>query len=188
MELHDMHDLHRGLAQLRVEVLQELAMLRQEVRNLRSELAQSANAAPSSAEFFPVAAAGPVTVQDLLHTGPPALSKRLQPLLATSPPSEGRARALWLLEVSENVEDFMRYEGDDWAGGARFLQDLQQWQQVWGLERVTPQEGDAVDDGVHLVLQSIPGPERRDQVARCARPGYAYAGEILRRAEVVVYL
>jgi hypothetical protein len=180
----ELHDLHRGLAQLRVEVLQELAMLRQEVRNLRAELAQS-TATPSSATLPAVAS---TTLPELLQSGPAALTKRLQPLLATSPPSEGRTRALWLLEVSENVEDFVRYEGDDWAGSQRFLEDLQQWQQVWGLERVSPQEGDPVDSSVHLVLQSIPGPERRDQVARCARAGYAYGGEILRRAEVVVYL
>ena len=163
-------------------VLQELASLRQEVRELRMALlpATPAVSAPSPAPAS--------NWRDMFSCLPPTLSKRLEPLLAQDPPSDPKERIQWLLELSENVEDYLRYEGDEWADSAPFLERLRDLEERCGLERLIPQEGDAVDNRLHLILQSVPNPERRDQVARCARPGFVYDGEMLRRAEVVVYL
>ena len=158
-------------------VLQELASLRQEVRELRMALLPTV-ASPAPASDW----------RDMFSSVPPTLSKRLEPLLAQDPPTDQKERIQWLLEVSENVEDYLRYEGDDWTDSAHFLGRLRELEERCGLERLIPQEGDAVDNRLHLILQSVPNPERRDQVARCARPGFVYDGEMLRRAEVVVYL
>lgn len=175
-------DFEQEFAAFRLTVLRELAGLRQEVRELRLAL-QPAGVAPAPAS--PPAAQN---WRDLFAGLPTSLEKRLEPLLAQDPPTEPRGRAEWLLEISENVEDFLRYEGDDWSDSASFLERLQQLEQKCGLQRLIPQEGDTVDNQLHLILQSVPNPERRDQVARCARPGFVYDGEMLRRAEVVVYL
>ncbi|MBX3168556.1 MAG: nucleotide exchange factor GrpE [Candidatus Eremiobacteraeota bacterium] len=163
----------------RLTVLRELAGLRQEVRELRLALqGQTPPAEPRSEAPW----------RDVFRGLPASLEKRLEPLLAQNPPDQPKLRAQWLLEISENVEDFLRYEGDDWSESAPFLERLRELEERCGLERLTPQEGDAVDHQLHLILQSVPNPERRDQVARCARPGFIYAGEMLRRAEVVVFL
>ena len=160
-------------------VLQELASLRQEVRELRMALLPATPA---------VSATSPSNWRDMFSSLPPTLSKRLEPLLAQDPPADPKERIQWLLEVSENVEDYLRYEGDEWTDSAPFLERLRDLEERCGLERLIPQEGDTVDNRLHLILQSVPNPERRDQVARCARPGFVYDGEMLRRAEVVVYL
>ena len=179
----EIEHLYAGLRQFREEVLAELREIREELRQLRA-----GSAAPSPHQPDHVAALSAPDPLELLQQAPAGLRKRLQPLIGAVPDHDDRARVLWLLEVSENVEDFVRYEGDDWPECAEFLQALQQVQRAWGLQRISPQEGEPVDPSLHLVLQSLPGPERRDQVARCARAGYAHQGEILRRAEVVVYL
>jgi len=169
-------------ANFRLTVLQELASLRQEVRELRLALLPAATAASATS---PAPASN---WREMFSPLPPTLAKRLEPLLAQDPPTDPRERIQWLLEVSENVEDYLRYEGDEWTDSAPFLERLRELEERCGLERLIPQEGDAVDNRLHLILQSVPNPERRDQVARCARPGFVYAGEMLRRAEVVVYL
>lgn len=176
-------DFEQEFSAFRLTVLRELAGLRQEVRELRLAL-QGQAPAPA-----PVAAPRSVAPWREVFRGlPGSLEKRLEPLLASEPPAEPKQRAQWLLEISENVEDFLRYEGDEWGDSAGFLERLVELERSCGLERLTPQEGDTVDSQVHLILQSVPNPERRDQVARCARPGFVYDGEMLRRAEVVVYL
>lgn len=199
----DIEHLYTGLQQFRQEMLRELRALREELSELRHELSavafmesarESTPAVDAAVEAATAdGAVGPSRVpppnpEALLQRAPAGLVKRLQPLLGCMPSEDGRPRVLWLLEVSENVEDFVRYEGDDWPQAGEFLRALDQVQQAWGLERINPDEGENVDPSLHLVLQSIPGAEKRDQIARCARPGYSYAGEILRRAEVVVYL
>jgi len=171
-------DFEQEFAAFRLTVLRELAGLRQEVRDLRLAL-----------QGTPAPAAAPTQHwRDMFRGLPSSLEKRLEPLLAQEPPAEPRQRAQWLLEISENIEDFLRYEGDEWSDSAPFLERLQELEQKCGLERLVPQEGDTIDNQLHLILQSVPNPERRDQVARCARPGFVYEGEMLRRAEVVVYL
>lgn len=196
-----MHD-----QEFQTAVLQELATLRQELREIRALLAQtgplSAPASPASQAWpeperpspaWPTSSS-PVSIQNhpqwasLFQDLPSSLQKRLNPLLQQTPPEDHLGRAHWLLEICENVEDFMRYEGDDWSDSAKFLQQLQDFQDLCGLQRLVPQEGEPVDSRYHLVLQTLPNPERRDQIARCARPGFVYEGELLRRAEVVVYL
>lgn len=159
-------------------VLRELAALRQEVAELRQALRLPTPPALEPSQHW----------SDLFKKLPPALQKRLQPLLQDPPPEAPRQRAQWLLEISENVEDYLRYEGDDWPDSGPFLEQLQNYQEECGLQRVVPQEGESVDNRLHLVLQTLPNPEKRDQIARCARPGFAYDGDLLRRAEVVVYL
>ena len=174
-------DFEQEFAAFRLTVLRELAGLRQEVRELR-QLLQPQNSPPSPS---PSPSSG---WREMFRGLPSSLEKRLEPLLAQDPPDEPKQRAQWLLEISENIEDFLRYEGDEWADSAPFLERLLELEQKCGLERLTPQEGDTIDNQLHLILQSVPNPEKRDQVARCARPGFVYAGEMLRRAEVVVYL
>ncbi len=171
-------DFEQEFAAFRLTVLRELAGLRQEVRDLRLALQPAQSPPPVPAQHW----------RDMFSGLPSSLEKRLEPLLAQEPPAEPRQRAQWLLEISENIEDFLRYEGDEWSDSAPFLERLQELEQKCGLERLIPQEGDTIDNQLHLILQSVPNPERRDQVARCARPGFVYAGEMLRRAEVVVYL
>ena len=171
-------DFEQEFATFRLTVLRELAGLRQEVRELRQFLQpQNAPPPPPSSNW-----------REMFRGLPSSLEKRLEPLLAQDPPSDPRQRAQWLLEISENIEDFLRYEGDEWTDSAPFMERLVELEQKCGLERLTPQEGDTVDNQLHLILQSVPNPERRDQVARCARPGFVYDGEMLRRADVVVYL
>jgi len=157
-------------------VLRELAALREEVRQLR----QALEGKPPALEAEPDG--------DLFSHLPPSLHKRLEPLLQTAEPQAPRQRAQWLLEISENVDDYMRYEGDEWPDSAPFLERLQGYQEQCGLQRLIPQEGESVDGRLHLILQTLPNPERRDQIARCARPGFIHDGDLLRRAEVVVYL
>ncbi|MBT9588161.1 nucleotide exchange factor GrpE [bacterium] len=167
-------------------VLRELSALRQEVRQLREALTGVPAAHPT---LSPPPALQPTPAwSDLFTKLPASLQKRLQPLLQESPPEAPRQRAQWLLEISENVEDYMRYEGDEWSGAGPFLEQLQDLQERCGLERVVPQEGESVDSRLHLELQTLPNPERLDQIARCARPGFMHEGDLLRRAEVVVYL
>lgn len=179
-------EFEQEFANFRLTVLRELAGLRQEVRELRLALQQGDVAAPPPA---PSPAAAPAASwRDIFRSLPISLEKRLDPLISQDPPSESKDRAQWLLEISENVEDFLRYEGDEWRESAPFLERLRELEERCGLERLIPQEGDAVDNRLHLILQSIPNAEKRDQVARCARPGFVYQGEMLRRAEVVVYL
>jgi len=166
-------------------VLSELQELRREVAELKSLLR------PTPTTPTPVVQAPQnvsVSLPDWLRQVPPDLEKRLQPLLNQSVPEEPRQRAQWILEISENVEDFLRYQSEDWPDSAPYLERLSEVQERCGLQRLTPQEGDLLDNRLHLVLQSMPNANRRDQVARCARPGFTYEGEILRRAEVVVYL
>ncbi len=163
----------------RLTVLQELSGLRQEVRELRLAL---------QGQPTPVAPPSTAPWREVFRGLPASLEKRLEPLLASDPPADPRLRARWLLEISENVEDFLRYEGDEWHESAPFLERLLELEAKCGLERLTPQEGDTIDNQLHLILQSVPNSDRRDQIARCARPGFVYAGEMLRRAEVVVYL
>lgn len=200
-------------ASIEEQILSELRALRQEVRELRALLGSQAPAEapdppaydiPGGARRLPPA---PPAYDDpggarrlppdppadggswLLEGIPEGLRKRVQPLMDSPPPlQESGPRARWLLEFSENVEDFVRYEGEDWPGAEAYLDKLQQLQTAWGLQRLTPREGDEVDPRYHLVLQSLPNAEKRDQVARCARAGFVLDGEILRRAEVVVYL
>lgn len=187
-------------ASIEEQILSELRALRQEIRELRALLSAHAPAEepnpayhgdPGGAWRLPP---DPPAYQDpggswLLDGIPEGLRKRVQPLMDSPPPlEESGPRARWLLEFSENVEDFVRYEGEDWPGAEAYLDKLQQLQTAWGLQRLTPREGDEVDPRYHLVLQSLPNAERRDQVARCARAGFVLNGEILRRAEVVVYL
>ncbi|MBS2036146.1 nucleotide exchange factor GrpE [bacterium] len=175
-------EFEQEFANFRLTVLRELAGLRQEVRELRQALqATPPPAAP------PPPAAGPAW-RNLFSKLPASLEKRLNPLMTQDPPQDPKQRAQWLLEISENVEDFLRYEGDEWSDSAPFLDGLRELEQSCGLERLIPQEGDAVDNSLHLILQSIPNADKRDQIARCARPGFIYEGEMLRRAEVVVYL
>jgi hypothetical protein len=178
-------EFEQEFANFRLTVLRELAGLRQEVRELRQALqvGEAARPAPPPPQTVPSA-----SWRNIFRGLPSSLEKRLEPLLAQDPPSEPRHRAQWLLEISENVEDFLRYEGDEWRESAPFLDGLRELEEDCGLERLIPQEGDAVDNRLHLILQSIPNAEKRDQVARCARPGFVYEGEMLRRAEVVVYL
>jgi len=194
-------------------VLHELASLRQELREVRALLQQQGQTnsassclpghtpestlperpSPDPPSYRP-SSEPPAAIQNhpqrvnLFQSLPSSLQKRLNPLLQQPPPEDHRERAHWLLEISENVDDFMRYEGDDWGDAASFLQQLQDFQDQCGLQRLVPQEGEPVDNRYHLVLQTLPNPERRDQIARCARPGFIYEGELLRRAEVVVYL
>lgn len=175
-------DFEQEFSAFRLTVLRELAGLRQEVRELRLAL-QGTPAAPPQAAVPPAP-----PWREVFRGLPSSLEKRLEPLLAQEPPVEPKRRAEWLLEISENVEDYLRYEGDEWGESAPFLDRLVELEQRCGLERLTPQEGDTVDSQLHLILQSVPNAEKRDLVARCARPGFVYDGEMLRRAEVVVYL
>lgn len=177
-------EFEQEFAVFRLTVLRELAGLRQEVRELRLAL----QVEPRPVEAQPAATQPAAPWRDVFRGLPPSLEKRLEPLLAPDPPADPKLRAQWLLEISENVEDFLRYEGDEWNESAPFLERLLELEEKCGLERLTPQEGDTVDHQLHLILQSVPNSERRDQIARCARPGFVYAGEMLRRAEVVVYL
>ncbi len=180
-------------ASIEEQILSELRALRHEVQELRAMLKARTQdpAYHNDPEGLPP---DPPAYQDpggswLLDGIPEGLRKRVQPLMDSPPPlEESGPRARWLLEFSENVEDFVRYEGEDWPGAEAYLDKLQQLQTAWGLQRLTPREGDEVDPRYHLVLQSLPNAERRDQVARCARAGFVLNGEILRRAEVVVYL
>lgn len=177
-------EFEQEFASFRLTVLRELAGLRQEVRELR--MALQGQSLPSPAPERP--AAPTASWRDIFRNLPASLEKRLDSLIAQEPPLDPKQRAEWLLEISENVEDFLRYEGDEWTNSGPFLDGLRDLEQHCGLERLIPQEGDAVDNGQHLILQSIPNAEKRDQVARCARPGFLYEGQMLRRAEVVVYL
>lgn len=167
-------------------VLRELAGLRKELRELREALTGVRAPAAATVELPPPPAEPDWS--DLFTHLPASLHKRLQPLLQTPPPESGRQRAQWLLEISENVEDYLRYEGDEWRESGPFLEQLQRFQEYCGLQRLLPQEGEAVDSRLHLVLQTLPNADRRDQIARCARPGFVHDGDLLRRAEVVVYL
>lgn len=173
-------EFEKEFAAFRLTVLRELAGLRQEIRDLRLALQV---APPAMGETQGVA-----PWREVFRGLPASLEKRLEPLLSQEPPAQPRQRAQWLLEISENVEDFLRYEGDEWSESAPFLERLLELEEKCGLQRLTPQEGDTVDNQFHLILQSVPNPEKRDQIARCARPGFVYEGEMLRRAEVVVYL
>ena len=174
-------DFEQEFSAFRLTVLRELAGLRQEVRELRQALQGQPAVAPAPVQGAP-------SWREVFRGLPASLEKRLEGLLAQEPPAEAKQRAQWLLEISENVEDYLRYEGDEWTDSAPFLERLVELEQKCGLERLIPQEGDTVDHEVHLILQSVPNADRRDQVARCARPGFVYEGEMLRRAEVVVYL
>lgn len=176
-------EFEQEFAAFRLTVLRELAGLRQEVRELRLTLQGQAATGQE-----PVDPPGAAPWREVFRGLPASLEKRLEPLLAQEPPVQPKQRAEWLLEISENVEDFLRYEGDEWSESAPFLERLLELEGKCGLERLTPQEGDTIDNQLHLILQSVPNPDRRDQVARCARPGFVYAGQMLRRAEVVVYL
>lgn len=172
------------------KVLSELRQLRQEVAELRACLTQqplSPPEKPTPLAGSPSIAASP-TFPAWLREVPPDLARRLQPLFQQTVPMDPKERARWLLELSENVEDFLRYQGDEWPASGPYLEQLARLQEHCGLQRLTPEEGDPLDDRFHLILQSLPNSARRDQVARCARPGFTYDGEILRRAEVVVYL
>lgn len=171
--------------EFRLTVLRELAALRREVRELRG-LLQSAPAmgeAPSP----PVPPTAETPRFDLEGL-PESLTRRLRPILEGKAPQDARQRARWLLELCENTEDFLRYEGEDYPQAGHFLATLQKTEEEFGLQRISPQEGEEVDPRWHLVLQTIPNADRRDQVARCVRPGYTYEGDILRRAEVVAFL
>jgi hypothetical protein len=177
------------------QILDELQSLRREVAELKSLLGPNpssrvrAQAPVASVPEWNSPEAVPNFSRPLgLHDLPVGLAKRLEPILQRPIPQDPRQRAQWLLELCENTEDFLRYEGDDWPAGRSFLADLQERELVYELERITPSEGEPLDARLHLVLQTLPSPEKRDQVARCARPGYIFRGEILRRAEVVAYL
>lgn len=177
----DVELLRQDLARFRSEVLDELRALRAELAQLREN-----PSAPVAAP--PVAPGAPADFSLWWERVPEDLRKRLQPMLAAPPEGDGKPRALWLLELSENIEDYLRYQGDEWPQAEEFLAAFQDYLAQHGLARVHPRAGDSFDSRVHLLLQSLPDPGKRDQIARCARPGYAYGGEILRRAEVVVYL
>lgn len=166
----------------------EVKELRGEVRALRAEVEALRNELRSLRGGAAVRSGGgaPALSWDAM---PADLQKRLQPLRnGLTAAGDGKSRALWLLEVSENVEDYLRYGAEDWPGADTFAEQLVRLGGDWGLQRIIPQEGDPVDHSQHLVLQTVPGADRRDLVARCARPGYSFGGELLRRAEVVVYL
>lgn len=169
-------------------VLSELQELRREVGELKALLKPTSTPVVQPTANANANTNASVALPDWLRQVPPDLGKRLQPLLNQSVPQDPRECAQWILEISENVEDFLRYQSDDWPDSAPYLERLGEVQERCGLQRLTPQEGDLLDPRLHLVLQSMPNAQRRDQVARCARPGFTYEGEILRRAEVVVYL
>lgn len=179
------------IRELRQVMLQELRSLRHDIDQLKAALGVSTSAAPLARVAPPRAEEqfgySPTPLSSL-PSMPEDLQKRLQPWLNRSMPDSADERARWLLELSENVEDYLRYDGDEWRESSQFMEQLQQLQDACGLERVVPSEGEPLDPNLHLVLQSLPNPERRDRVARCARPGFRFRGELLRRAEVVVYL
>ncbi|CAN0250712.1 unnamed protein product, partial [Phaeothamnion confervicola] len=56
------------------------------------------------------------------------------------------------------------------------------------LEAIRPSAGQPYKAGEHMILRSVRGGGNRDTIERCLKRGFRWQGQLLKKAEVSVYL
>lgn len=126
---------------------------------------------------------------DLERAAPDDLKRELaNTLSALRAASHPREQAQLVVELVELCEESRR-TGDLSHGFYDDLDDrLERLTGGVGLEAIRPAAGQPYKAGEHMILRSVRGGGPRDTVERCLKRGFRWQGQLLKKAEVSVYL
>ena len=171
-------------SELKAYVDERFGQLSEEIADLRSQLEQLRGTAPAQKKE-------PGVVADLEREAPPDLISMLRPTLralqADWEQRPSKQLALLGVELVELCEEVRRSADLSHPFFDNLESRLQQVTSELGLEAIWPNPGEAYRAADHLILQTLRG-GARDSVERCLKRGFRFQGQLLKKAEVSVFL
>ena len=159
----------------------EIAELRRQVAQLGGcPPAPSATGGNSSGLFESLEKEAPAELLSVLR---PTLKNLKQGLQLTE-----KHRAQLVIELVELCEESRRSADLSHPFYDNLEDRLQQLTSGVGLEAIQPGPGDAYRAAEHLILRTVRGEGSRDTVERCLKRGFRFQGQLLKKAEVSVFL